>query len=345
MNRQEPLSVIFHGMSDGAPIKAGRLFWQDGCSIFEYDADYLAAGVQLSPLRLEWQAGIQQPERHPFQGLHGVFSDSLPDGWGLLVMDRTLRSMGHDPATLTPLDRLAFLGNLTLGALSYQRESYERESHERESHERESHKRESHKRESPEPDEGSTLASDSGQPIDLHRLGREATGLYEGKEGNLDEVLERHLIHGSSPGGARPKLLVGLAPDGDSLSTITSSTKTSSTKTSSTIKGATIKKCHHKGCHHKGCHQNIFHQNLFHQNLFYQKECHHKECHQNISYQKEVHPIDCHRRGRPAGWLHSLAGEVPHWQQPDAASRNPGGIHLSQDGSGGRHRHDPLPSA
>ena len=194
MNRQEPLNVIFHGLPDNAPLRAGRLLWQDGRCVFEYDGDYLGRGIHLSPLQLEWQPGIQQPEWAPFDGLHGVFNDSLPDGWGLLLMDRALRSRGHDPATLTPLDRLAFLGSRTLGALSYEQEPYE-------------------------PEEGGDFASDSGQPIDLHRLGSEATGLYEGKEGSLDEVLERHLVHGTSPGGARPKLLVGLASDGKSIVT------------------------------------------------------------------------------------------------------------------------------
>ena len=49
-----------------------------------------------------------------------MFNDSLPDGWGLLLMDRQLRKEGIDPHNSTPLDRLAWLGHRTMGALIYQ---------------------------------------------------------------------------------------------------------------------------------------------------------------------------------------------------------------------------------
>ena len=34
---------------------------------------------------------MQLAPRHPHLGLHGVFADSLPDGWGLLLQDRFFR--------------------------------------------------------------------------------------------------------------------------------------------------------------------------------------------------------------------------------------------------------------
>ncbi len=43
----------------------------------------------------------------PFEGLFGVFNDSLPDGWGRLLLDRSLKSLGISPEELGPLDRLA----------------------------------------------------------------------------------------------------------------------------------------------------------------------------------------------------------------------------------------------
>ena len=47
------------------------------------------------------------------------FDDPLPDGWGLLLMDRHFRLLGRDPAEVGPLDRLAFLATWTKGALTY----------------------------------------------------------------------------------------------------------------------------------------------------------------------------------------------------------------------------------
>ncbi len=49
-----------------------------------------------------------------------MFDDSLPDGWGLLLMDRFLRKQGVDIDRLSVLDRLAFLGRHTMGALIYE---------------------------------------------------------------------------------------------------------------------------------------------------------------------------------------------------------------------------------
>ena len=55
-----------------------------------------------------------------FDGLFGVFNDSLPDGWGRLLLDRTVESHGIRRGQLNPLDRLAFVGEHGMGALSYE---------------------------------------------------------------------------------------------------------------------------------------------------------------------------------------------------------------------------------
>jgi hypothetical protein len=50
---------------------------------------------------------------HPdlFQGLHGVFNDSLADGWGWLLFDRAMRARGLLPgqfglSTVSPMSVL-----------------------------------------------------------------------------------------------------------------------------------------------------------------------------------------------------------------------------------------------
>jgi len=52
-----------------------------------------------------------------FAGLYGLFNDSLPDGWGVLLMDRAFRQLGIK--TITPLERLSYMGERTMGALTY----------------------------------------------------------------------------------------------------------------------------------------------------------------------------------------------------------------------------------
>lgn len=48
-----------------------------------------------------------------------MFDDCLPDGWGLLVLDRYLQRRGINPRLLTLLDRLALVGSTGRGALEF----------------------------------------------------------------------------------------------------------------------------------------------------------------------------------------------------------------------------------
>ncbi len=100
--------------------KVGRIaMTTDGLCAFEYDAEWLASGVSISPYYLPLRREVFVAKRSPFNGNFGVFDDSLPDGWGSLVLDRYLRSQGKDPARLTALQRLALVGSTGRGALEY----------------------------------------------------------------------------------------------------------------------------------------------------------------------------------------------------------------------------------
>src|SRR5690349_17351435 len=100
----------------------GRLAYKDRKIFFEYASDFLASGFELSPFKLPLKPGILVCEDRVFEGLFGVFNDSLPDGWGRLLLDRKLLSLGINPGTLTPLDRLAYVGSNGMGALVYEPE-------------------------------------------------------------------------------------------------------------------------------------------------------------------------------------------------------------------------------
>lgn len=96
----------------------------DGYNIlFEYSQQALARGVELSPIRLPLRPRAypdHQLDYLPLLRLPGLVYDSLPDGWGLRLMDRRMKSMGINPDTVSVLDRLAYLGDNTMGALTYE---------------------------------------------------------------------------------------------------------------------------------------------------------------------------------------------------------------------------------
>lgn len=105
-----------------SPISVGRLAIKDKKIWFEYTPDFVARGISLSPFKMPLQMGALVCEDAVFQGLFGVFDDSLPDGWGRLLLDRQMRASGVLPEKFTPLDRLAHVGKQGMGALCYEPE-------------------------------------------------------------------------------------------------------------------------------------------------------------------------------------------------------------------------------
>ena len=91
----------------------------DSLCAFEYDPSYLLSGNSISPFHLPLKQEVFVARRTPFNGNFGVFDDSLPDGWGNLILDRYLKSKKVDPAKLTLLQRLALVGSTGRGALEY----------------------------------------------------------------------------------------------------------------------------------------------------------------------------------------------------------------------------------
>lgn len=174
-----PLAVLLHDAS-GNQVRVGQLAHHNRLAHFEFDREFLISGVSLSPFKLPLRAGVISAPFDPFQGLHGVFADSLPDGWGLLLMDRVLRQRGIDLREINPLHRLAYLGDRPMGALTYQ------------------------------PDLGVGEPQPAEQALSLADLANEASQIYEG---TAAEVLPQLAIAGGSPQGARPKVAIALNDD------------------------------------------------------------------------------------------------------------------------------------
>lgn len=109
------LDVYYSGWSEDWLL--GHLADDGHTVLFEYSSQALAEGLELSPMHLKLRAQTYKRFAMHQHRLPGLMADSLPDGWGLMLMDRVFRQ--HGMAQPGPLDRLAFIGDRALGALRY----------------------------------------------------------------------------------------------------------------------------------------------------------------------------------------------------------------------------------
>jgi len=108
------LTVKYHGRNVGTLAIS-----QNKKVAFQYDDEWIESGFSISPFSLPLKKQVFVPHNYHFNGLFGVFADSLPDAWGNLLLDRMLRIRGQDPGSINMLDRLAIVGNAGMGALEY----------------------------------------------------------------------------------------------------------------------------------------------------------------------------------------------------------------------------------
>lgn len=175
------ISIYYHRYANTEPVFVGRLVHDEGLAHFEYDTSFLTLDLNLSPFKLEMHGLLQSAPSHPFSGLHGLFNDSLPDGWGMYLMDKDFKKKGLTLDKINPIDRLIYMGSRAMGALSYL------------------------------PDDGSQFywpfSKAKSEPLNLNQLAKESINLYTGE---IDEVLSHLAINGTPSGGARPKVLLGI---------------------------------------------------------------------------------------------------------------------------------------
>ncbi|WP_460356541.1 MULTISPECIES: type II toxin-antitoxin system HipA family toxin [unclassified Pseudomonas] len=153
--------------------------------VFEYSDEAKKRGLELSSLKLPLQGAKLSRDFPQHQlGLPGPVYDSLPDGWGMLLMDRLFKRRGLNPARIGPLERLAYIGNNAMGAMSFK------------------------------PVAPEVLEPQMHVPIEL--LAAEVQQVLKGEGG---ELLQKLLLVGGSPQGARPKALVYRDPDTGTFTT------------------------------------------------------------------------------------------------------------------------------
>jgi len=149
---------------------------------FKYYPEFIDRGIQISPFKMPLSDKLLSADTEPFDGLFGVFSDSLPDGWGQLLLNRALSSRGILLSQISPMDRLAYVGLGGMGALIYR------------------------------PEIGPKY--DSKGKLELDSIALQVNHVLEGTS---SDVIEELFALGGTSGGARPKIFAGYNPATDNL--------------------------------------------------------------------------------------------------------------------------------
>lgn len=143
----------------------------DHKAAFQYGNEWLETGFSISPFSLPLKNQVFIPKKDYFDGLFGVFADSLPDNWGKLLLNRLLREHRQNPDEITVLDRLAIVGKSGRGSLTYYLEK---------------------------------SFSEQQQDVDLDELAEECQKIRNTEySSKLDELYQL----GGTSGGARPKIM------------------------------------------------------------------------------------------------------------------------------------------
>lgn len=166
MDRVNKLEVFYHERKVGTMALYKNIY-----AAFEYDAGWIAEGFSISPFSLPLEKRVFIPKIDPFDGVFGIFADSLPDGWGRLLVDRLMKNNGINPAQMGNLDRLAIVGNTGMGALTYKPE---------------------------------IIIDESDKKLSFDEVAKECERIMNSEESSDLDYL---FANGGSSGGARPKVL------------------------------------------------------------------------------------------------------------------------------------------
>lgn len=159
----------------------GQLVLDGRKILFKYSDVYLENGNNLSPNQLRFDDTPQAAQEKPFNGLFGVFADSLPDAWGNLLIKKRLSADRIAIESLNALDHLTFAGKNSMGALQYK---------------------------------PSAEVEQEALEVNLDQLNN---NIFEVFSGESSAVIDDMFGRGGSPGGARPKIYAGYNPKTDSL--------------------------------------------------------------------------------------------------------------------------------
>ncbi|HKJ01316.1 MAG TPA: type II toxin-antitoxin system HipA family toxin [Longimicrobiales bacterium] len=156
---------------------------------FEYDDAFRRSGLEISPrhlpLSLRGPVRFDELRASAFQGLPGVFADSLPDAFGSSVIRAYYTARGMTERVLSPVQHLLYVGERAVGALTFH------------------------------PSEDVPVARAELEALDLARLVVDARSIIAG--GGADVAIPEIYRIGSSAGGMRPKAVVRYDPSDGSV--------------------------------------------------------------------------------------------------------------------------------
>ena len=185
------------------PVKAVSVFlWgrrvgviagmPDGRCAFEYDPVFRSSGFEIAPIAMPLSKAVYSSDdfevpRRSLHGLPGVFADSLPDSFGNRLVRKWMESRGINVETVSPLDRLSYVGTRGMGALTYEPQA--------------------------RPDKAEPTV------LDMRRLVQESHLALNARIDRLsaDESLREIIRVGTSAGGAQAKAVVGWNRASDSF--------------------------------------------------------------------------------------------------------------------------------
>jgi len=162
--------------------KIGTLLYQDGQIYFEYDEAFKALDLEISPFKLPLKSTKLYSNRDDtryYQGLPGVFHDSLPDKFGTKIIEKYFESKHIPPHELNMLQKLMFVGNKSMGAISYH------------------------------PSEKLIEKHSFNELIEIEAFSRNAQKIIRGESLEVVEGVLAFMDSAASAGGARAKAVVG----------------------------------------------------------------------------------------------------------------------------------------
>jgi serine/threonine-protein kinase HipA len=157
----------------GSVLEAER----GGRRVFQYDADFAASRMEISPLNLPTsdpgpRTFTELARSSAFEGLPGVIADALPDRFGTaLIQAHFARKIGG--TKVTPVQKLLYVGNRAPGALEFR--------------------------------PAAKRTPEMEQALEVQELVNQARRVIEGAAG---DAIAEIISVGATVGGARPKALI-----------------------------------------------------------------------------------------------------------------------------------------
>jgi len=172
----------------GKKVGAVALNPDSGFYAFEYEPKFLRSGIELAPLQMQLAQGAEPFEFlslpiETFQRLPAMIADALPDKFGNALINAWMADRGMNASSITALDRLAYMGQRSMGALTFR------------------------------PSRGP--AKTQSTALQMSRLVTQARSAIRGDFDNSDhagEVLRQIIQVGTSAGGARAKATIAWNP-------------------------------------------------------------------------------------------------------------------------------------